>query len=127
MLLDAHQEWMLAKLGAQQAKTLPSPRRERMIPRAKLMPIWQAGSGRTLANGQDAMPARDADREGVLAGDGRGALDAKRPAAGRIRRLPLPICHGGKHQNLGGRPPGGPRGRRLPSLPLLKCLEEPAD
>ena len=37
MLLDAHQQWTLAKLWAQQAKTLPSPWRERMIARAKLM------------------------------------------------------------------------------------------
>jgi hypothetical protein len=37
VLLDAHQQWTLAKLWAQQAKTLPSPWRERMIARAKLM------------------------------------------------------------------------------------------
>jgi hypothetical protein len=37
VLLDAHQQWTLAKLWAQQAKTLPPPWRERMIARAKLM------------------------------------------------------------------------------------------
>jgi hypothetical protein len=38
MVLDAHQQWTLAKLWAQQAKTLPpSPRRERMVARSQAM------------------------------------------------------------------------------------------
>jgi hypothetical protein len=51
----------------------------------------------------------------------RGGADKKPPALGMRRRA-------GRHQrqNLGGRPPGGPKGRRLPSLPLLRCLEKSA-
>jgi hypothetical protein len=76
-----------------------------------------------FANGPIAMPARDPDRDGIP--DDCGRADAERPAAGRIRRLPFGIRSAGKHRNPGGRPPGGLRGRRMPSLPLLKCLEKP--
>jgi hypothetical protein len=37
VLLDAHQQWTLARLMARRAKTLPPPRRKRMLKRARAM------------------------------------------------------------------------------------------
>jgi hypothetical protein len=37
MILSAHQQWELAKLWARQARTLPTPRCDRMLKRAYAM------------------------------------------------------------------------------------------
>jgi len=87
VLLDAHQQWMLVKLWAQRATTLPFPRRERMIARAKVMAAlasfgWQHPDDLQIA--RKPCPAETL-RDGIP-GD-RGDAD-KRLLAKRVRRVP---------------------------------------
>ena len=57
--------------------------------------------------------------------DDRGGAGDRKPPARSVKRLPQHLrasaVASAKRQNLGGRPPG-PKERRLPSMPLLKCL-----
>ena len=75
VLLEAHQQWTLAKLWAQQAKTLPSPWRERMIARAKLMAnlaSWQWTHPDDSQTVKTPCPPETRIERG-FAGDGHGA------------------------------------------------------
>jgi hypothetical protein len=115
VLLDAHQQWTLAKLWVQQAKTLPSPWRERMIAPAKLMAnlaSWQWTHPDDSQTVKTPCPLTLIERgfsPAMVAALTRGppALGVKHPIsmAGHLTNIP------GRHR----------------ALPLLECLERAAE
>jgi hypothetical protein len=113
VLLDAHQQW---KLWARQAKTLPSPWREWMIARAKLMA--NRASWRWTHPDDSQTVKTPCPPETLIE---RGFSPAMVAALTRD-----PPALGVKHPNLDGRRPGELPGRhRAP--PLLQCLDRAAE